>query len=228
MRSRVPVSDRRRRGQGGNEIIEFGLLSLLLVPTLIYMFVSGMNLIRLNQGTQVSRDIGDLFIHGIDFSTFDAQSLSARLAQGFNLQVGSFYSGNNAANDGNGGNGLVLLSQVMYIGAGACSALPAGTGCTNQNQYVFTRRLSFGNKGLQFNGTTVTSALGTPTASINSAGYVQSYLTDARAVCPNIGNLFATQLADQQVAYVTETFFSSPDLTFSAIPGGGIYSRLLM
>lgn len=225
---RIPVSKRRLKRQRGNEIIEFALLAVVMVPAFLYMFVAGMNLIRLTQGVQVSRDVGDLYIHGVDFSTYPAQALANRLAQGFGMNIGSFYSGSNSANDGNGGNGLVVLSQVMYVGSGACASLPAGTACTNQDKYVFTQRLTFGSKAVKFNNTTVSSALGNPTAVINTAGYVQSYLTDSRAVCSTISGMLTTQFADQQLAYVVEVFFASSDLNFSAVPGGGIYSRLFM
>jgi hypothetical protein len=223
-----PVSARRKRRERGNEMIEFALLAVLLVPTLLFMFIAGMNLIRLQQSTQVCRDIGDLYIHAVDFTTYDAQVLAQRLAGGLGLTVGAQFAGNNAANTSNAGTGYVIASEVMYVGSGACGALPAGTACTNQNKYVFLQQIAFGNNGLSFNGNVVASALGATTATINSSGYFKNYLTDANAVCPNMGSLLTTQLADLQVAYVVETFFSSPDLTFSAVPGGGLYSRIFL
>ena len=74
--------------------------------------------------------------------------------------------------------------------------------------------------------TTVQSALGTPTATINSQGYVQNYLGDPGAVASNISSLLQTQLTDGQVIYVAETFFASTDLGLSAYPAGGVYSRV--
>ena len=223
-----PVSARRKRGQSGNEMIEFALLAVLLIPILLYMFVSGMNLIRLQENTQVCRDVGDLYIHGVDFTTYDGQALAQRLSNGLGLQIGAQFPGNNADNSSNGGVGYMVLSEVMYVGSGACSSLPAGTTCTNQNQYVFLQHIAFGNSGLTFNGNPVSSALGTTTATINSAGFVMNYLTDSKAVCSKISGLLTTQLADLQVAYVVETFFSSSNLTFSAVPGGGLYSRIFL
>jgi hypothetical protein len=130
-----------------------------------------------------------------------------------------------STNDGNTGNGWVVLSQVMFIGAGSCSALPVGTACTNQNKYVYIQRIDFGNKALQFNGNTVASAIGSPSATINASGLVQNYLTDPNAVATNFGNFVQTPLSDGQVMYVSETFFASPDLGISAYPAGGVYSR---
>jgi hypothetical protein len=223
--SRISISRRRRRTQAGWEILQFGLYAMFMVPMFLWMFINGMNLLRMVQCTQIARDIGNEYIHGVDYSTYEAQSVAARLAQGYGLQIGSSFTGNNAANDGNSGNGYVVLSEVMYVGNGSCSALPAGTVCTNQNKYVFLQRLDFGNKSLQINGATVATALGSPTATVNTSGYVQNYLTDPGAVAAGFSNFWQTQFTDGQVAYVVETWFASPDLSFSAYPGGGIYSR---
>jgi hypothetical protein len=228
MSNHKPVSARRKRRQGGNEMIEFALLAVLLVPTLLYMFVAGMNLIRLQETTQVCRDIGDLYIHGVDFTTYDGQTLAQRLSNGLGLQVGAQFAGNNSNNTSNGGVGYIVLSEVMYVGSGACASLAAGTTCTNQNQYVFLQQIAFGNSGITFNGNPVASALGMTTATMTASGYTQNYLTDSKAVCSKISGLLTTQLADLQVAYVVETFFSSSNLDFSAVPGGGLYSRIFL
>jgi hypothetical protein len=221
---KMTVSPRRSR-QRGYEILEFGLMAILLVPAFLWVFINGMNMIRLIQCNQVCRDIGNLYIHGVDYTTYQAQQVAATLAQGYGLNIGSSFTGNNAANDGNGGSGLIILSEIMYVGSSACSAVPSGTTCTNSGKYVYIQRLDFGNKSLLINGNSVASAIGTPSsATINSEGYVQNYLTDANAVAPNAGTYIT--LGDTQVAYVSETFFASPTLSFSAYPGGGITSRV--
>jgi hypothetical protein len=221
---KMTVSPRRSR-QRGYEILEFGLMAILLVPAFLWVFINGMNMIRLIQCNQVCRDIGNLYIHGVDYTTYQAQQVAATLAQGYGLNIGSSFTGNNAANDGNGGSGLIILSEIMYVGSSACSAVPSGTTCTNSGKYVYIQRMDFGNKSLLINGNSVASAIGTPSsATINSEGYVQNYLTDANAVAPNAGTYIT--LGDTQVAYVSETFFASPTLSFSAYPGGGITSRV--
>jgi hypothetical protein len=216
---------RRRSRQRGYEILEFGLMAILLVPAFLWVFINGMNMIRLIQCNQICRDIGNLYIHGVDYTTYQAQQVAATLAQGYGLQIGSSYTGSNPANDGNGGNGWIILSEIMYVGTSACSALPSGTTCTNSGKYVYIMRADFGNKSLQINGNSLASAIGTPSsATINPEGYVANYLTDAHAVAPNAGSYIT--LGDTQVAYVAETFFASPTLSFSAYPGGGITSRV--
>jgi hypothetical protein len=224
MRTSISIRRWRRAGQKGSEIVEFAALAFFLVPTFLWSFINGMNLIRMNEANQVTRDIGDLYIHGVDYSTSEAQAVAAKLAGGFGLNVGGGFTGNNASNNSNGGNGYVVIAQVMYVGSGSCGALASGTTCTNQNKYVFLQYISFGNASLQINGTQVQSAMGTTSASINSSGVVQNYLTDPNAVASTVGSFFTTPLTDGQVAYVAETFFSSPDLNFTAYPAGGIHS----
>lgn len=243
MPKKTRVSKWRAANQRGSEIVEFALLAMFLIPTFLWMFINSMNMIRMIEATEVTRDIGAQYIAGTDYTTYEAQTVAQKLATGFGLQIGSTYSGNNPFNDSssNGGNGWVIVGEVVYVGSESCASLPSGTTCNNQNQYVFLQWTDFGDKALQINGSTVSSALGTPnltectgseTAStsatpscdINSNGVVLEYLTDTNAQCSNCSSFFSTQLSDGQVAYVVETFFSSPDLNFTAYPAGGIHS----
>ena len=215
----------RRRGRRGSEIVEFAIFSVFMVPLFIWMFVTGMNLLRFIQCTEIVRDIGVQTVGGVDYSTYPAQSVAQVLAQGYGMNVGSSFTGNEATNNGNGGSVWIVVSQIMYVGATSCASLPSGTNCTNENPYVFVRQVSFGNSAVQFNGTQVQSAFGAFTAAVNSSGYVESYLTAANAQCPNMANFMQTQLSDGQYAYVVEGFFADPGLGFSAYPAGGIYVR---
>src|SRR5580698_2348474 len=107
----LPISRRRARGQRGNEIWEFALYAAFIVPLFLWVFVTGMNLLRMIQTTQICRDIGNLYIHGVDYSTYAAQQVAQRLSQGYGLSVGSGFAGgvtNMYNNDGNTGNGWVV------------------------------------------------------------------------------------------------------------------------
>jgi hypothetical protein len=228
---------RRKKTQSGQEIIEFGLVALLMIPMFLGTFVVGMNLIRSIQANQVCRDLTDMYIHGADFSTYGMEQESQRLAQGLNLQIGSSFAGNNNANNGNAGNGLVTVTQIMYVGpttAPNCVSVGAGN-CTNHDSFVYLQRIQFGN-GTLANANTVT--LGTPVgASINTSGFVANPITDTHAKLPATAqtamtNLWATNgttgqqaLTDGQVAYIVETYFQSPDLTVSSLAGNGVYAR---
>ena len=87
------ATQRRKKTQGGQEIIEFALVALLFVPLFLGSFVVGMNLIRSIQANQLCRDLTDMYIHGADFSTYPMEQLAQRLAQGLNLQIGSSFAG---------------------------------------------------------------------------------------------------------------------------------------
>jgi hypothetical protein len=226
---------RRRKTQSGQEIFEFGLVTILLMPMFLGSFIVGMNLIRSIQANQVCRDLDDMYIHGGDFSTYSMQQEAQRLAQGLNLQIGASFAGNEQANTGNAGNGLVTVSQIMWIGGAgstSCNAvLPAA--CTNESSFVFTQQIQFGN-GTLANASTV-SVGACPSAVMNTSGVVQNYVTDARAALAgsaqtamqnlwqNDGN--STPLTDQQVVYIVETYFQSPDLSVGGLAGNGVYAR---
>jgi hypothetical protein len=232
---------RRRRTQSGQEILEFGLAAVLLVPMLIGSFVVGMNLIRSIQANQVCRDLDSMYIHGGDFSTYPMQQEAARLAQGLNLQIGGSFAGNQQSNTGNAGNGLVTVTQIMWIGgptSASCLAVGGSANCTNQNSFVFTQQMQFGNGSLE-NSNTVTVGE-CPSAIVNSSGVVQSYITDVRAALAGIAQTnmrslwqtsaavaggTATPLTDGQVAYIVETYFQSPDLSVGSLAGNGVYAR---
>jgi len=230
----------RRKTQHGQEILEFALVAVLFMPMFLGAFVVGMNLIRSIQANQVCRDLDSMFIHGGDFSTYAMQQEAQRLAQGLNLQIGASFAGNSQSNIGNTGNGIVTVTQIMYIGSTSstsCVAVGANN-CVNHDSFVYTQQIQFGN-GTLANASTVT--VGTcPAAIVNSSGVVQNYITDSRAALAgaaqsNMKSLWqssslvtsgtATALTDQQAVYVVEGYFQSPDLSVGALAGNGVYAR---
>jgi hypothetical protein len=230
------ATQRRKKTQSGQEIIEFGLVALLFTPLLLGTFVVGMNLIRSIQANTVARDLTDMYIHGADFSSYPMQQLAQRLAQGLNLQIGSSFSGFQNTNTNNSGRGLVTVTQIMYIGpttASTCLSVPAGQ-CTNHDSFVYTQQIQFGNGSLA-NSNTV--AMGNPTgATLNNNGVVQNYVTDTHARLGSTAQSAMTALwqttangqqplVDGQVAYIVETYFQSPDLTVGNLSGNGVYAR---
>jgi len=238
--SRSGATARRRKTQSGQEIFEFALVAILLAPMFLGSFIVGMNLIRSIQCNQICRDLDDMYIHGGDFSTYSMQQEAQRLAQGLNLQVGASFNGNEQSNTGNSGNGLVTVTQIMYIGpttSSSCLAVGANN-CTNHDSFVYTQQIQFGNGSLA-NASTV-SVGQCPSAIMNTSGVVQNYITDSRAALTssyqnNMKSLWqssaevtggtATALTDQQVVYIVETYFQSPDLSVGALAGNGVYAR---
>ncbi|HUA21292.1 MAG TPA: hypothetical protein VMB25_21245 [Bryobacteraceae bacterium] len=230
------TTERRKKSRRGQEIIEFGLVAVLYVPLLTGGFVVGMNLIRSIECNQTCRDLTDMFIHGADFSTYQYQQLAQKLAGGLNLQIGSSFSGNEQSNTGNSGNGLVTVTEIMYVGttSGAqCQSVAPAT-CTNANSFVYLSQVQFGNSSLA-NSNTVT--LGTcPSAVMNSAGIVQNPITASQAQVGSSGQSAmsslwqsgsngTTALTDGQTVYIVETYFQSPDLSIGSFAGNGVYAR---
>jgi hypothetical protein len=192
-------------------MVEFALVAVLLVPMLIGAFVVGMNLIRSIQCNQVCRDLDNMYIHGGDFSTYPLQQEAQRLAQGLNLQIGASFAGNQQSNTANTGNGLVTVTQIMWIGSTTdanCVAVGASN-CANANSFVYTQQMQFGNGSL---ASSTTVSLGTcPAAIMNASGIVQNYVTNSLAQITGsaqtnlqalwqVNNGTTTALADGQVA----------------------------
>jgi len=234
------ATERRKRNQKGQEMLEFAIVVVLFIPLIMGSFIVGMNLIRSNYANQVCRDLTDIYIHGGDFSTYSMQQLSQRLAQGLNLQIGASFTGNQQSNTGNAGNGLVTVTQIMWVGSTTspnCLAAVAGgaASCTNHDSFVYTQQIQFGN-GTLANSSTV--SLGNPGsgAVLTSAGIVQNPVTDSNAALGSgpqtamkamwqTTNNGQTSLIDGQLIYIVETFFQSPDLTLGSMSGNGVYAR---
>jgi hypothetical protein len=211
MATRGKSMRRFRSERRGSSLIEFVLSSLLWVTLLIGTLVIGGKLIKAIQVIQLCRDVGHMWAYGVDFSQTSNQNLVAKLAQGLNF------------NTNGTGNGVVILSNVTYIGPNQCTAggLAANTtACPNMNQTVFTRRVVVGNASIRV------SNFGTPNTGIVGAnGYiaVADYLTNASARTNNFIALLP--LAPGNVSSLTETYFSSPELDWPGVmTGTGEYS----
>lgn len=183
----IPTS--RRRGQGGNAIIEFALVSVFLTPLLLGTVSLGLNLSRTIQVTQLVRDAGHMYARWVDFSLPSNQLLLVRLSQGLGMTQ-------------TGGTGVVILSKVTYIDDTDCTAAGLSTSaCTNRNQYVIMNRVVVGNVAFH------SSAVGTPASGGMAAnGDITSYMTDTSARATNFGSIVTLQSG--QFAFVAEGFFN--------------------
>src|SRR5579872_1445268 len=230
------TAERRRAKQSGQEIVEFGLMAVFYVPLLLGAFVTGMNLIRSIQINQACRDLDDMYIHGAYFSTYPMQQLAQRLAQGLNLQIGSSFSGNDNSNTDNGGDALVTITQIMWIGSvtsQSCAAYGAGN-CTNHDSFVYTQQIQFGN-GTLADSSTVT--IGSPTGvSMTDAGNIEDYVIDSHAKLASapqaamqslwqINTNGQSPLRDGQVVYIAEFYARSPGLSIGNLLGNAVYAR---
>jgi len=183
-------------------IMEFAFcLTFFWLPLFLGTAVIGFNLVRAVQVTQVCRDAGHMYASGIDFSQSTYQNLFVSLAIGLNMST-------------NGGNGVEILSTVMYVDSTACTTggyQADSTHCPNLNKIVFTRRIVIGNSSVH------SSNLGNPVpADMDSSGNVSvaGYLTDTGNQVANFSSIIP--LSSGQFAYVSELFVSSPDTSWAS------------
>ena len=203
------MSGRRRRRSRGNALVEFGLCATFLVPLYIWTIIMGMDLKRVMQTNQVSRDTGHMYARWVDFSKVGNQDMVVRLASGLGMTR-------------TGGNGVVILSKLMKIGVQQCA--DGGVSqlqCSNLNKTVFVQRIVIGNKAM------APSKYGTPDDSIiNADGTVDAvdYLKQASAVSANFDATLA--LAEGEEAFVTEAWFISPVKDFPTLNNrGAVYAK---
>ena len=220
----APVSPRRRRRQRGVEAIEFGLFFVMMLPGFVWMFISGMNFIRFNKANDVARAAALMYIKGQDMTVLGTQEILARVGQGLDLEVDDGATPPTQAMSNTRGSGLVVLSQVQFVGPNTCNS------CTNLNHYVFLQRVYVGNRNLTFNGTTVQSALGDPATPIwsSTTGAVTGSYTDTRAqVAASFAGLWSPAVGDGQIVYVVESYFAG-GFGSGAFGGNGVYARVFM
>lgn len=201
----------RRSRQSGNALIEFALGFALLLPLYVWMIVYGLDLKRLMEVGQISRDAGHMYGRGVDFSLPGNQDVLVRLAAGMNMTR-------------TGGAGVVLLSRVLKIGPQEClDGGVAVASCSNLGLAVFTQRVVVGNASLH------TSRIGTPLGSLlQSDGSISpaDYLTKAGARTTNFNPIL--NLADGEIAYVAEVWFESPVKNFPKDNSRGpLYARTI-
>lgn len=202
MRKTNDVAARRKKDQRGIEITEFALFSMLMIPLFLGVTSAGIALGKAIQTAQVSRDAGHMFVRQVDFSQSQNQDLIVRVAKGLNMTR-------------TGGNGSVVLSQVLMIGDAECLAggvQPAS--CGNLGYAVITQRIVVGNPTL------FTSTVGNPPASLlNTDGTITAnrYLTNASCRANTLSNANGTgllTLLPAERTFIAEAYFRAPELAF--------------
>ncbi len=199
----------RKRARNGNALVEFALVIVFLVPILFGVFSIGMSLTLSVQAAVVARDAGAMFMRYVDFSVPANQALIVRIARGMGMTE-------------TGGNGVVILSQIMKVGAAQCVPPYADTtACPNFNRHVIIKRIVIGNAAL------TTSSIGTPGPSIITAdGSIgqSDYLADSSARADAFDSLMS--LGDGEFAYVSEAYFITPQLDMPGVRTGTfVYQR---
>jgi len=205
----------RLRVRNGVSNIEFALvMSTMLTPILLGVFVFGASLIREVQAIQVAREVSELYSRNIDFSQQSNQDIVTKyVAAGLGMQD----NGGNTVLGGGAGNGLVILSTYEKN---------PDTGTKNYNSIVVTKRVVIGNQNLY------TSLYGNPPAAdIGADGTIltspTNYVdTDSSDTAPNVANIIT--LTSGQTVRMVEVYFKTVTYSLSSLAsGGGHYSRAI-
>ncbi|MBM3766379.1 MAG: pilus assembly protein [Acidobacteria bacterium] len=199
----------RKEKQGGNAVVEFALVSVFLVPLLFGTFSIGMSLTKTVQASVVSRDAGAMFMRYVDFTNITNRNMLLRIANGMGMT-------------NTGGNGVVVLTKVMYIGTNECALIgltPAN--CPNYNRNVVVKRVTVGNNSVY------TSPYGSPSAGIlqsNGEITATNYLNQASARADNFASVMS--LNPGEVAHISEAYFNTPEIDLPGYRGGTyVYQR---
>jgi hypothetical protein len=213
------VSTQRKSGalRGGVAVIEFAFSMVVLIPLLLGTFVFGFRLIRSLEMEQIVRDLGHMYVRGVDFRSAGPRQNAQTLASGFDLSAT--------------GTSLVILSAVRIATQADCDANnPAGTHCANLNNPIFIEQLTIGNTGLQINGTPARSAFGTPpvtaTFTVTSANQANNTSAAAGSTGSNSGFAGVLVLNPGEIAYVVEMINATPELNVPGLSGTPqVYAR---
>jgi Flp pilus assembly protein TadG len=200
-------ASRKNRRESGTAALEFALVAMPIVFTLIGVVVVGINLGRSIQVLQICRDADSMYVRGVDFSQTAAQNLLVQMASNMNLQTGSSSSG------------LIILSQVQYV--------PTPIGCTGSactgGSYKLMQQQIIGNTSLPGTHFPTTGSIPACTGSVttdcqDSQGNIQGYQTFANATISNFASSLA--LGNNDISYVAEAEFTSgPNLNWFSSSG---------
>ena len=217
-------SPKRRSGVA---IVEFSLALIVLVPLLLGTLVFGFRLIRSLQMEQIVRDLGHMYLKGVDFRAANPLPnpgptlIAQTLAQSFDLAPT--------------GTSVIVLSKITVVQQVDCDAgnplKPAGTHCNNLGNPVFMEQVKVGNTSLKVNGVaSAKSQYGSPPL---QADYTVSKADQANTLSAAAGTTagaggFAAVIILKvgEFAYVTEMINATPDLNIPGFSGSPqVYAR---
>ena len=213
------LSPKTNRRENGNSILEFSIIAPFMVTALLGTIGVGFTLGRAIQINQVTRDSGHMFFDGVDFSQTANQKIIGRLSYGMGLASDPVGTINTS------GNGVVILTQIIQVGATECAngGYSSVGSCPNYNDLVIEKRIVIGNSSL------LNSAYGTPSAGlITSDGSItpNDYCTSSSAVVTTGSRASNLNLVGGQYTYVVEAYFVTP--TLSGFWSNSAYSYVMM
>ena len=218
----MKIHTRSTKARRGVAVMEFTFSLLFLIPLLTGILVFGFKLIRSLEMTQVTRDLGAMYLRGVDFRSTAAQTTAAKLAANFDMTAN--------------GTSVVVLSKVKLVTTADCiaanSAAPivAGNNCVNLNKLIFTEQLKVGNpaSGSSAFGTPPVQAVGcTPLGPGTPCVYTVTIKDQGRNTQSQANNFAMTLLAGE-FAYVAEMVNLTSEFTIPGVGGGPqVYARAI-
>jgi hypothetical protein len=228
-----PTKTSSKRKDRGNTILEFALLASFLIPMLVGAFTIGMAMTKSIQVSNVTRDAVVLMVSattdpksGLDLSQTQNQRIIVRAAQGLGMNLDAQYNPNPS------GNGVVVLSKVILVGATECSVgiVPAPHGappwsasnCPNYGSYVFAYRVVIGN------GSRWSSVLGNPGGTVQSNGTITAVdiASNTSDRVSNFTGATGMTLTASNFALLSEMYADISVLNFfSTLTNPTLYSR---
>ena len=207
---------RRRRGIA---VVEFSLSLTFLVPLLLGTFVFGFRLIRRLEMEQIVRDLGHMYVRGVDFRLSGPQANAQTLSQGFDLT--------------SSGSSLLIFSQIRIVTQADCDAAnptKIGQACTNLANPVFTEQYTIGNANLSINGATARSVFGTPPTqtdhTVTAVNMANTATARAGVTSSSSGFAGLITLQTGEYAYLVEMFNATSELNVPGLSGSPqVYAR---
>lgn len=199
-------------GRRGVAIVEFTLSLVVLIPLLLGTMVFGFRLIRAIEMQQITRDLGHMYLEGVNFRNAGPQQNAQTMSSGFSLTPT--------------GNSVVILEQVKVEQQADCDVanaahvpvIPPGTPCANLNKPVFVEQLTIGNTS---DGSSV---FGTPPLQANDTVSTSDQAYNSAAVANNFGTVLTLKAGE--IAYVAEMINLTPDLNIPGFSGQPqVYAR---
>jgi len=202
----------RRKGVA---MIEFAFSCAILIPLLLGAFVFGFRLIHSLEMEQVVRDLGHMYIRGVDFRNAGPQANARTLASSFDLSAS--------------GTSVVVISKIRVATQADCDANnpTVGIACANLDKPVFVEQLMVGNTALMVGGVNSSkSAFGTPPLLSNYTVSAANQANNGAAAAVGFAPVLA--LNPGEFAYVVEMVNATPDLNIPGLAGAPqVYARAI-
>jgi len=167
----------------------------------------GLNLIRMIQANQINRDTGHMFARGVDLSG----TVNGLVNQGIIYQMAPALKPPTSS-----AKAVLILTQVEYLNSATTCPSP----CNNMGHAVVYQQIVLGNPALRASSfCTVAAGSKDPTT-----GKVTNPTTDTTVRADGV--LTYLTMSDGDLAFVSETYYSSADLAIPGFPSpAGTYAR---